>query len=82
MKRVTADSNVWVSALIWGGKPLRLLEQALQGEIDLAISPAIVSETLRVFREKFDMQPDDLAKAEPSCAHARGSSSRPNRWTS
>jgi uncharacterized protein len=53
--RVTADSNIWVSALIWGGNPLRLLEQALQGEIELAVSPAILNETLRVFREKFHM---------------------------
>jgi hypothetical protein len=29
VSRVTADSNVYISALIWGGKPLQLLELAL-----------------------------------------------------
>lgn len=46
MKRVTADSNVYVSALIWGGKPLQIIEQALSGEIELAVSPDILNETL------------------------------------
>jgi putative PIN family toxin of toxin-antitoxin system len=64
VKRVVADSNIYVSALIWGGKPLRLIELALQGEIDLAISPDILSETQRVLREKFGLDPDDLQKAE------------------
>jgi predicted nucleic acid-binding protein len=64
VKRVTADSNVYVSALIWGGKPLRILEAALQGEIELAISPAIVNETIRVLQEKFNFSADELSKSE------------------
>ena len=51
-------------ALIWGGNPLQILEAALRGEIDLAISPASLNETLRVFGEKFDMLPDDRTTAE------------------
>ena len=64
MNRVTADSNVYISALIWGGKPLQLLELALTGEIELAVSPDILEETLRILREKFHLQPEDSAKAE------------------
>jgi putative PIN family toxin of toxin-antitoxin system len=64
VKRVTADSNVWVSALIWGGKPLQLLELALQGEVELVISPDILNESLRVLREKIGLDVDDLQKAE------------------
>ena len=64
MNRVTPDSNVIISALIWGGKPLQLLELALTGEIELAVSPEILDETLRILREKFLMETEDLAKAE------------------
>ena len=46
MIRVTADSNIYISALQFGGTPLRLLELALKGEIEIAISPAILNETL------------------------------------
>ena len=64
MRRVTADSNIWVSALIWGGKPLQLLELALQGDIELAVSPPILNETLRVLSQKFLLDDVDLHKAE------------------
>lgn len=64
MKRVTADSNIWVSALIWGGKPLLLLELALQGEVQLVISPDILNESLRVLRDKIGLDVDDLQKAQ------------------
>jgi hypothetical protein len=42
--RITADSNIYISALQFGGKPLRLLEQAIR--IEIAISPPILAETL------------------------------------
>ena len=64
MKRVVADSNIWVSALIWGGKPLQLLELALQGEIDLAISPDVLNESVSVLREKIGLDAEDVQKAE------------------
>ncbi len=70
MKRVVADSNIWISALIWGGKPLQRVELALQGEINLAISPDILNETLEVLREKFAMDVDELQKAETQMLRA------------
>lgn len=48
MKRVVADSNIFVSALQFGGKPMALLTLAEEGQIDLAISEAILTETLGV----------------------------------
>ena len=42
-----------ISALRFGGKPLDLLALAVDGEIELAISDAILHETLRVLGEKF-----------------------------
>ena len=53
MLGVTADTNVYVSALAFGGKPLQILEIAAQGLIRLSISDAILQETIRVLGGKF-----------------------------
>jgi len=60
VERITADSNIYVSALRFGGKPLTLLEMALDGQIELAISNAILDETLGVLRDKFHHPPEQL----------------------
>ena len=39
MKRATPDSNILVSAIVFGGKPGELLDMANRGEIDLVVSP-------------------------------------------
>ena len=64
MKRVVADSNVLVSALQFGGKPMALLTLAEEGQIDLSISKAILTETLAVLTVKFQNTPDQLADRE------------------
>lgn len=53
MIRVTVDSNVYVSALVFGGKPMRLIELATEGAIQLTVSEPIIAETRRVLRTKF-----------------------------
>jgi len=62
--RVTADSNILISALQYGGKPLTLLDMAQDGRIDLAISDDILTETLRVLRDKFHRTTEWLQEAE------------------
>jgi putative PIN family toxin of toxin-antitoxin system len=64
VKRVVADTNVLVSALQFGGKPKQLLDLAVDGQVDLAISKEILAETLRVLREKFDRAPEWLAESD------------------
>lgn len=64
MKRVVADTNVLVSALQFGGKPKQLLDLAVDGQVDLAISKEILAETLRVLREKVDRAPEWLAESD------------------
>ncbi len=63
MKRVTLDTNEYISALQYGGRAMRLLHMAVDGDIEIAISAPIISEVLRVLREKFDWQPYDLNDA-------------------
>jgi predicted nucleic acid-binding protein len=42
--RVTADSNIYISAMNFGGAPDKLLDMARNGDIVLAISDPIVEE--------------------------------------
>jgi len=46
--RVVLDTNVVVSALLWGGATFRLLQLAQVGDIDLLTSPALTAELARV----------------------------------
>jgi putative PIN family toxin of toxin-antitoxin system len=64
VKRVVADTNILVSALQFGGKPKQLLDLAADGHLDLAISEAIITETLRVLRDKFHRTPEWLAETQ------------------
>jgi putative PIN family toxin of toxin-antitoxin system len=69
--KVTADTNIYISALYFRGNPLRLLHLALDHEVELATSPAILAETQRVMRDKFHATPADIQQAETlilSCA--------------
>lgn len=66
MVAVTADTNIWISAFNYRGKPRRLIEMAEAGKIELAISDTIIAETRRILHERFDWAPDriDMAEAE------------------
>jgi len=48
--RAVLDTNVVVSALIWGGNPLALLEAAAEGRIELFTSPVLLAELETVLR--------------------------------
>jgi uncharacterized protein len=63
LRRVTFDTNEFVSALTGGSKALHLLYLAIDGAIEIAISEPIIAETIRVLREKFDWPPYDLIAA-------------------
>lgn len=61
MLRVT-DTNVYISALQFGGQPLRILELARQESISLCASPVIVQEIVEVLRDKFERSEADIAE--------------------
>jgi putative PIN family toxin of toxin-antitoxin system len=58
--KVVADTNVYVSAIIFGGKPQTILELAEDGQIELFISDDILAETTRILRDKFHRTPEQL----------------------
>jgi uncharacterized protein len=64
VRRITADTNLYVSALQFGGKPQTLLDMAQDGQIELALSDEILDETLRILRDKFHRSPEYLLDAE------------------
>jgi len=61
---VTADTNVYVSALVFGGKPLRILELAAQGLIKLSMSAPILEATIRVLGDKFQWEEAALREVD------------------
>ena len=53
MIRVTVDSNIYVSALQFGGIGVRLIGMARSGAIRIDTSEGILAETIGVLRDKF-----------------------------
>lgn len=53
MVRVVLDTNVWISALNFGGKPAEILKLAVQKQIRLYSSQTLFAELVGVLRKKF-----------------------------
>jgi len=56
---VVLDTNVVLSAILFGGKPLELVNLWRQGRFESALSPELLAEILTKLRTKFAV-PDDL----------------------
>src|SRR5579875_2140073 len=61
MIRVVADTNVYVSALMFGGLPGTFLDLALVGSFVLVASAALLDELDEKLRFKFGVSPEDAA---------------------
>lgn len=67
--RIVIDTNVWVSGLLWRGKPWRLLRLAEDGKLEICIAYPMLLELTEVlaypqFRERLDtlgLAPQQLA---------------------
>lgn len=59
--RVLLDTNVVISAILFGGAPRQLLETALSGGIDLVTSPPLLAELERVLIHKFQFRSTNAA---------------------
>ena len=53
MRRATLDTNVYISALNFRGRPTKLLGMARAGTLRIDISDHIMAEIVRVLREDF-----------------------------
>lgn len=54
MIRVVADTNVYVSAIVFGGTPEAILVLARAGVVELFVCPAILAELRSVLSKTFD----------------------------
>ena len=61
IRRIVLDTNIYISALLYGGKPKQVLDLASAGELQLLISLPLKLELERVLREKFDIPTSELA---------------------
>jgi uncharacterized protein len=59
VRSATFDSNIFISALNFGGEPLRLLDMAEAGEIRLDVSAQLLDEVERVPWGKFGWPIED-----------------------
>ncbi|MCG2686317.1 putative toxin-antitoxin system toxin component, PIN family [Candidatus Parcubacteria bacterium] len=59
--RIVVDTNVFVSAFIWGGRPKRVIKKWLGGKFILLLSPFLLSEIILVLK-RFDFSQGDLQK--------------------
>lgn len=62
MLRIVLDSNVYISALLFKGIPGKILDMALKNEIILITSDEIITETVRILREKFKWPEHNIDK--------------------
>lgn len=62
--RIVLDTNVVVSALLWGGTPFKLFQAAANGDIILYTSPALLAELSEILTRKH--LADRLAKQQSS----------------
>jgi putative PIN family toxin of toxin-antitoxin system len=61
MSRVVLDTNVYISALMFGGLPGSLLDLAFLRAFTLVISPALLDELEEKLRAKFELTIEDSA---------------------
>jgi putative PIN family toxin of toxin-antitoxin system len=64
MIRVFVDTNVYVSALVFGGKPAAVLQLAESGSVELVVSATIKAELTETLTGKFGW---DVHRAEQAC---------------
>src|SRR3989442_5697825 len=62
--RVVADTNVLVSAIVFGGPPGQLIELAAQGYLQLLLSPPLIDELRGIPRRKFGFSDAAVYQAE------------------
>lgn len=62
MIRVCLDTNIFVSAFVFSGKPARIFDLATDKKIIAVTSPAIIAEVNKVLDQKFKWNEYDIKK--------------------
>jgi putative PIN family toxin of toxin-antitoxin system len=62
-RRVVLDTNIFLSAFTFGGKPEIVLELARAGRIQLVVSTFILAELASILKRKFAWGDEDIREA-------------------
>ena len=62
--KVVLDTNIIVSALVYGGKPREIYWLVLEKKIIAYISPSIIAETIEILTKKFNFNQIKLRQIE------------------
>jgi len=62
MLRVVVDTNVYISAIFWGGKPRHVIDLVRDGKIQIFASEDIEQEVLDKLMTKFGLNSDDAGR--------------------
>jgi putative PIN family toxin of toxin-antitoxin system len=58
--KIVIDTNIYISAIFWGGKPREVLDLGRSGEMLIFISPEIESEIAEKLSKKFTLKKDEI----------------------
>lgn len=62
-RRVVFDTNIFLSAFLFGGNPELVFGMARAGTIKLLVSSAILAELASILKRKFSWNDDDIREA-------------------
>jgi putative PIN family toxin of toxin-antitoxin system len=62
MLRVVVDTNVYISAIFWGGKPRHVIDLGRDGKIQIFTSEDIEQEILDKLMTKFGLNSDEAGR--------------------
>lgn len=62
--RIVLDTNVLVSAIVYAGKPERILELVVNEKITGYVSQFLLTELLKTLRTKFDLTEQELSRVD------------------
>jgi putative PIN family toxin of toxin-antitoxin system len=60
LAKVVLDTNILISAIVFGGKPRKVLESAIRGEIQLVLTEKIIQEMREVLEGKKFQYPKEI----------------------
>lgn len=63
LTKVVLDTNILISAIIFGGKPGQILYSVIEEKVIAVTSPVLISELKEVFSKKFPLRETDFKLA-------------------
>jgi len=62
MYKIVIDTNIYISAIFWGGKPREIIDLARAGKLLAFTSSAIENEIADKLRTKFNLNKDEIER--------------------